>query len=257
MNIVVCLKAVPSRASNPAIADDGQRIRVESPQWIFNESDEYALEEALFLKKSLRGSVTAITVGPIRAQEVLYSCVARGADNAIRVDADEFDPNILSFILSRAIKKLSYDMVLTGVESSDGMSSQVGISLATELAVPYAYAVTRIESGSDLKSIIVERELGGGHYQTLEITLPALLCIQSGIARLSYTPVAKLFQARRSGTQCFTLTELGVNTEQLKGQRKTTIVEILQREKSSQTQMLTGNPSEVAHVIFEKIKEAR
>jgi electron transfer flavoprotein beta subunit len=255
VNIVVCVKAVPSRANNPAIVEGGQKIRVESPQWLFNESDEYALEEALFLKKNFRGSVTVITVGPIHAQEVLYSSVARGADKAIRVDADEFDPNIVAYLLSRAIKKLSYDVILTGVESSDGMSSQVGISLATELALPYAYAVTKVEAAADLKSLIVERELGGGSYQTLEITLPALFCIQSGIARLTYTPVAKLFQARRSGAQCFTLRDLGLDSEQLKDRRKTTIVEILQREKSNRTQMLTGNPAEIAHFIFEKIKE--
>ena len=257
MNIVVCLKAVPSRANNPAIMDAGQRIGVQSPQWLFNESDEYALEEALFLKKTLRGSVTAVTVGPIYAQEVLYSSLARGADNAIRVDADEFDPNLVAYILSLAIKKLNHDLVLTGVESSDGMSSQVGISLAAELALPYAYAVTKIESGPDLKSLIIERELGGGRYQTLDISLPALLCVQSGIARLSYTPVAKLFQARRSGTACLTLAALGVSSDDLNKRRRARVVEILQREKTGKIEMLTGNPNEVARFIFDKIKEAR
>jgi electron transfer flavoprotein beta subunit len=236
--------------------DAGQRIRVESPQWIFNESDEYALEQALLLKKNLRGTVTAVTVGPVHAQEVLYASVARGADSALRVDADEFDPNVVSYVLSLAIKKLSYDLILTGVESFDGMSSQVGISLATELALPYAYAVTKIEPGSELKSLIIERELGGGRHQTLDVSLPALLCIQSGITSLSYTPAAKLFQARRSGTQCFTLAALGVNSEELKNRRKTRIVEVRQREKTSKIQMLTGSPDEVAHFIFDKIKEA-
>ena len=257
MNIVVCIKAVPSRANNPVIADAGQRIQVDSPQWMFNESDEYALEEALLLKKNLRATVTAITVGPMHAQDVLYASVARGADNAVRVDADEFDPNVVSYILSLAIKKLSYDLILTGVESSDGMSSQVGISLATELGLPYAYAVTKVESASDLKSLIIERELGGGRHQTLDISLPALLSIQSGIARLSYTPVAKLFQARRTGAACLNLAALGVSSETLKNRRTTKIVEVLQRERTSNLQLLTGTPDEVAHFIFDKIKEAR
>jgi electron transfer flavoprotein beta subunit len=257
VNIVVCIKAVPSRAKNPSIADTGQKLRIESPQWSFNESDEYALEEALLLKKTLRATVTVVTVGPMHAQDVLYASIARGADNAVRVDVDEFDPNLVSYILSLAIKRMSYDLILTGVESSDGMSSQVGISLATELDLPYAYAVTKVESASDLKSLVVERELGGGRYQTLEISLPALLCIQSGIARLSYTPVAKLFQARRSGTACLTLAALGLGSDVLESRRTTTIVELLQREKTSKLQMLTGNPDEVAHFIFDRIKEAR
>jgi electron transfer flavoprotein beta subunit len=257
VNIVVCVKAVPSRVNNPAIVDAGQKIRVESPHWGFNESDEYALEEALLLKKNLRATVTAVTVGPMHAQDVLYAAIARGADNAIRIDVDEFDPNLISYVLSLGIKKLSYDLILTGVESSDGMSSQVGISLATELSIPYAYAITKVEPASDLKSLIVERELGGGRYQTLEISLPALLSIQSGIARLSYTPVAKLFQARRSGAACLTLAALGVGGEEFENLRTMRIVEVLQREKTAKLEMLTGNPAEIAHFIFDRIKEAR
>ena len=215
-----------------------------------------ALEEALLLKKNLRGTVTAVTVGPAQAQEVLYASVARGADSAVRVDADEFDPNLVSYILSLAIKRLSCDLILTGVESSDGMSSQVGVSLATELALPYGYAVTKIEPGSELKSLIIERELGGGRHQTLEVSLPALLCIQSGIARLSYTPAAKLFQARWSGVACLAPATLGMSSDELKKRRKLTIVEVLEREKTSGIQMLTGSPDKVAHFIFDKIKEA-
>jgi electron transfer flavoprotein beta subunit len=256
VNIIVCVKAVPSRPKNPVIMNEGQCIRVESPQWLFNESDEYALEQALLLKKSLRASVTVITAGPVHVQDILYASIARGADSAVRIDVDEFDPNLLAHILFLAIKKQTYDLVLTGVESSDGMSSQVGISLATKLGVPYAYAITKVEAILEQKSLRIERELGGGRHQTLEIELPALLAIQSGITRLSYTPAAKLFQARRTGIPCLKPEALGLSNEELKMHRNIKIIEVFQRTTANKVQLLTGNSAEVAKVIFDQIKGA-
>jgi electron transfer flavoprotein beta subunit len=255
VNIIVCIKAVPSRVGNPKIVDGGARLRVESPQWLFNESDEYALEEALSLKKHLRARITAITIGPTHAQEILYASMARGADDAVRIDADEFDPNLVAYILSMAIKTRTYDLILTGVESADGMFSQVGVGLAAELGLPYAYGVTKIECATDLRSVIVERELGGGRYQTLDISLPALLSIQSGIARLSYTPAAKLFQARRTGAVCLTLGAVGVNNQDLDKRRTMKIVDLARREKNNSLKILSGDPDEVAQFIFDKVNE--
>lgn len=256
MNIVVCLKAVPTSTKNPTIVGDGYNIQFESYSFIMNESDEYALEQALLLKKSFGGSVTAVTVGSLRSQEVLYVSLAKGADRAIRVDRDEFDANVVSLVLARAVGKLGYDLILAGVESLDGMSSQVAISLASELGLPYVYAVTKIELGSGGGPLLVDRELGGGRYQTLEICMPALLCIQSGIVPLTYAPPVKLIQARRSATTCLSLSDLGITEHELARRRKARVVGIKPREKSSTTQLLTGSPEKLAHDIFDKIKRA-
>lgn len=255
MNIVVCLKAVPTNVRDPVPKSDGSGILTEGDCFM-NASDDYALEQALLLKKDFGTRVTAVTVGSVRSQDILHVSLAKGADEAIRVDADEFDPNIVSFILSRALRDLSYDLILTGVESSDGMSSQVGISLGAQLGLPYVYAVTKMALGNSEDRLLVTRELGGGRYQTLEVDKPALLCVQSGIAPLTYTPPVKLIHARRKGIPSRSLSDLGITGEELARRRKTKVIEIKPLEKNSSTQWLSGNPEQLAREIIDKISKA-
>ena len=255
MNIVVCLKAVPTAGKIPVPNGDGTGIVTEGDCFM-NGSDEYALEQALLFKRSLGAKVTVITVGSIISQDILHLSIAKGADDALRIDADEFDPNIVSFLLARAIAKLSYDLILTGVESSDGMYSQVPVSLAAQLGVPYVYAVTKIVLEQD-QPVLATRELGGGRYQTLAIEGPALLCTQSGIAELTYAPTVKLIHARRRGVPTESLSSLGVTDEELARRRQAKVLDITPVEKNNTTQWLTGTPAELARDILAKIKEAR
>lgn len=254
MHIVVCLKAVPTTVHNPVAKDDGSGIATEGDCFM-NSSDEYALEQALLFKRSLAAKVTVITVGSIRSQDILHLSLAKGADDAIRIDADEFDPNIVSFMLARAISNLEYDLILTGVESSDGMSSQVPVSLASQLGIPYAYAVTKIELEND-KPVLATRELGGGRFQTLELERPALLCTQSGIAALTYAPTVKLIHARRRGVPAQTPESLGITEDELAKRRTARVLEIHPVEKNNTTQWLSGSSEQLAREILNKISEA-
>jgi len=255
LNIIVCIKAVPASVKNPTPKSDGSGIVTEGDLFM-NESDDYALEQALLLKKGFGTTVTALTVGSVRYQDILHVSLAKGADQAIRIDADEFDPNIVSFILSRAIGTMKHDLILTGIESSDGMSSQIGISVGAQLKLPYVYAVTKLECGDTQDSLSVTRELGSGRYQTLEVTKPALLCVQSGIVPLTYTPVVKLIHARRKAIPCLSLSELGITDEALSLRRKAKVVEVRPSEKNNATVWLSGNPEQLAVEIIDKIAKA-
>jgi electron transfer flavoprotein beta subunit len=255
MDIVVCVKAVPSHAENPSIVNNGFNVEVESASFIMNESDEYALEQAVAIKKTSRATITVITVASPRSQDVLYRCLAKGADAALRVDGDEFDPNLISFKLARAFRKLRYDLILTGVESLDGMSSQVGISLASRLEIPFAYAVTRVEAAHD-EAIVIDRELGGGRHQTLRIATPALLCIQSGTITLTYPPAVKLVQARKKPIPCWSLSDLEITEDQLTSQRKIKFVKIEAKKTSGAIAWVTGTAENIADEIFDRIKKA-
>ena len=254
MNIIVCVKAVPSHAENPCITNDGFNVEVQSPSYIMNESDEYALEQALAMKKISRATITVLTVASARSQDMLYRCLAKGADAAVRVDGEEFDPNVISLKLSRAFRKLGYDLILTGVESSDGMSSQVAVSLAACLDIPFAYAVTKIDAAHD-GAVIVDRELGSGRYQTLKIATPALLCIQSGTATLSYPAAVKLMQARKKAIPCLTLSDLEITADQLASQRKIRLVKIETRKTGAAIKWLSGTAENIAEEICHRIRK--
>jgi len=255
VNIVVCIKAVSQQIDSPRISNGGSGLAIEGKSWVMNESDEHALEQALRIKRNQRATITALTVGPITAQEVLYRALAKGADAAIRIDGDEFDPNITALKLACALRKLKYDLIFTGVESFDGMSSQVSLSMAAQLNIPFAYAVTRV---AEVRScaIVVDRELGGGRQQTLEITMPALLAVQPGNDPLSYPPAAKLVQVRRRPLPCWTLTDLGLAASDVMSNCKMKWIRIEARKSSGRIQWFSGDAANIADAILSKVRDS-
>jgi len=255
MRIIVCIKAVPGYIIKPRVSEAHDRVEYEASSIIMNESDEYALEEALALKNQFGGEISVITAGPVSSQQVLYIGLAKGADRATRIDANFADCESLAKVLAAAIKRIDYDLILTGVESSDNMAAQVGISVAERLGVPFAYAVTKVEAGQSSKTIRATKERGGGLHQVLEITLPALLCIQSGTRSPSYTAVRKLLQARSKPIECLAINDLSINDELLK-LSPVKIVDIFSPQRTSQADMIEGTTSEVASMLMKKVKEA-
>jgi len=256
VKIVVCIKAVPVPIGYPQVAESRDRLDFKARSPIMNETDEYALEEALVLKRESGAEVSIITVGPLQSQQVLYTGLAKGADRAIRVDANCTDWERIAIILADAIRRhTDYDLILTGVESSDNMTAQVGASIAERLGIPSAYGVIKLELGQGAETIIAAKELGHGVRQTLEIKLPALLCIQSGTVPASYVPARKLMQARSRNIECLTLNDLGVGTE-LAESSPFTILDVFPPPRMPTAEMLEGKPSEVAPVLNQKIREA-
>ena len=255
MNIVVCIKAVSQQIDSPRICDGGRGLAVDHKSWVMNESDEHALEQALRIKRNQPATITALTVGPITSQEVLYRALAKGADAAIRVDGDEFDPNITALKLAYALRKLTYDLILTGVESFDGMASQVSLSTAAQLMIPFAYAVTKIAEVHP-HSIVIDRELGGGRLQTLEIRMPTLLAVQPGNDPLSYPPAAKMMHARRRPLPCWTLADLGLEEADVASKRKMKWLTIEPRKSGATIQWFSGDALNIADAIMSKIRDS-
>ena len=255
MRIVVCVKAVPGHIIKPRVPESQDRVEYEAGSLIMNEYDEYALEEALALKKEFGGEVSVITSGPVSCQQVLYIGLAKGADTAIRVDADFADSERTARVLTEAIRQIGYDLILTGVESSDNMAAQVGIFVAERLGMPFAYAVTKVEAGQSPETIIVTKECGGGVHQVLEFSLPTLLCVQSGTTSPSYTAVRRLLQARSKPIQLLTINNLGLKDEFLKFS-PLRIVDVFSPQKTSNAEIIEGKPQEVAPLVLKKLKEA-
>ena len=114
MKIVVCCKAVPGVVTEAKIAPDGKSVQYRGEFLAMNECDEAALEEAVALKRAHGGEITVLTMGPITALDILYIALAKGADRAVRIDAQTQDPQCAAVVLAAALKKLDYDLVLTG-----------------------------------------------------------------------------------------------------------------------------------------------
>ena len=237
------------------LSEAGDRIDCGSRTLVMNEVDEYALEQALVMREELGGSITVIIVGGLVSQDTLYVAKAKGVDRAIRVAADYVDPVSVSKILAKAIEKMHFDVVLTGVESSDNMTGQTGICLAETLGLPFAYAVTAIEAKSSCDLITVRKELGGGVYQVLDIRLPAVLCLQSGIQPLKYTAPAKVLRARNEPLEVYSLQDLVPIAEGAVQPMRPKLVSLFKPEITRKAEYLHGEPGGIASVLVEKIIE--
>jgi electron transfer flavoprotein beta subunit len=255
MNIVVCCKSVPGFVTDLAIAPDGKSLQYQSQLLAINECDEYALEEALVLKKSHGGQITALSMGSIKSQDVLYYALAKGADKAVRVDCDSQDPAVASNALAAALKKLDFELVLTGTQARDTLAGQVGIMAAAKLDLPFAYAVVGVDVAGE-KTIRARKELGGGRYADVELELPALLCIQTGIQPLTFVPPARRIRARQQPVRSFSAADLGLQAEQTTA-RGYRIIGVRPPERTHQVELLQGSPLDIADALLSKIQESR
>jgi len=180
-NCVVLIKQVPDtkRITGDAMNDDGTVRRGALPA-IFNPEDLNALEMALEIKEKFGGRVSVVTMGLPAAAEILRDSLYRGADEAILVTdrrCAASDTLATSYILSCAVKKLDYDIVLCGRQAIDGDTAQVGPQLAEKLSVPQ---ITYVEKLLELngKTITAQRNIGNG-WQQVRTKLPALLTVTS------------------------------------------------------------------------------
>ena len=178
-NCVVLIKQVPDtkRITGQAMNDDGTVNRSALPA-IFNPEDLNALESALQIKDEFDGKITVITMGPPGASLILRDSLFRGADDAILItDARcaASDTLATSYILSCAIKKIDYDIVLCGRQAIDGDTAQVGPQLAEKLGIAQ---ITYVEELVELngKSITARRNMGTG-WHLVKTSLPVLLTI--------------------------------------------------------------------------------
>jgi len=253
MNIVVCCKAVPGLVTDLKVGGDGKSLQYQGQLLAMNECDEYALEEALVLKRTHSGNITVISMGSIKVQDVLYYALAKGADRAVRVDFEGHDPRVASTVLAAALRKLEFDLVLTGTQSRDTLGGQVGIAAANLLGIPFAYAVVNVES-RDNNAVKVRKELGGGRYADVELMLPALLCVQTGIQPLTFVPPARRIRARQQPVGSVSLADLGLQAEQLvpQGYR---FIRVRPPERTHQVELLRGSPKEIAAALLSKIQE--
>jgi electron transfer flavoprotein beta subunit len=259
MNIIVCVKRVPDTAEAEVVIDEEKKdIKKADLPFDINEWDNYAIEEAIQLKEKLGGTVAAVTIGSKEDEEVLRRCLAMGADAAIRLSDDAFegsDGYAISRILHGAIKGMEFDLVFTGVQASDDGYAQVGVTLAQMLNVPHAAMVSNIEEidGGNAK---VHQELEGGLENVIEIKLPAVFTIQSGINEPRYVSIMGIRKASKKEIIIRGLGDIGLDRGEVgEAGSKTTIERIFIPPVEKIAEILKGDPSETSARLGDIFKE--
>jgi len=258
MNIIVCIKRVPETTEADIFIDKtGKAIDKSGLVFDLNEWDSYAIEEAILLKEKLGGTVTVLSMGGEDTNESIRKCLAMGADDALRLTDPAFEGSdgfATAKVLAEAIRKMPYDLIFTGTQAEDDGFGQVGVALAELLGVPHAALVNRIEVQD--KKVRAHRELEGGLEEVVEIDLPAVLTIQTGINEPRYVSIMGIRKVAKKEIKVLKTSDLNLKPEEVGLAGSGILLEkVFLPPVGEGAQMLEGKPEDVATKVFDILKD--
>ena len=217
-NIIVCAKQVPDTNVIKINPKTGTLIRDGVPS-ILNNDDANALEEALKIKDKFDDvHITVISMGPPQANDLLFECIAKGADEGILVSdravggSDTWaTSNTLEAAVRRWVKDNGdYDLIFTGRQAIDGDTAQVGPQLAEKLGLPQVSYVEEFEIADDRKTVTVKRQLEDG-YELIEVELPCLLTTIKELNTPRYMNMKGIFADKTESIKVLSAADVGVD----------------------------------------------
>lgn len=252
MKIIVLMKQVANKDAVLRIGPDEKWINETDVAMQTNESDGYALEEALRVKEAKgEGEVIVCSLGPQSAKTVIKDALARGADRAIHVVADnanKLSPYQIAKAIADAIREENPDLVFTGLQSDDASYGQTGVILAELLGIPHGTIVIEVDRENLGDSLRIKRELESGWYQWFTYKLPALFSIQSGISQIRYASLKGIMAAKKKEIR-----DVTPSIEAFAGGQ--VIQKVYMPLKTKQTQMLGNGDAKAGAVeLVEKLK---
>jgi electron transfer flavoprotein beta subunit len=250
MKIIVAIKQVPQRDASLAVAADGRWIDDAGVDFEINEPDAYALEEALQLKDKHGGEVIVLCAGPERAGQAIREALAKGADRGIHIECEDLprlDTLAIAKMLASAVKPENPDLILTGLQSDDLGLGQTGVVMAEMLGIPHSTIIMQVEVEDG--SVRVKRELESGWFQRLELPMPALLTIQSGISKLRYATLMGIKKAKSKEIRRLDAAAFGSM-----GPPVAVLERVYLPSKTKQTTILGGTPPEAAAALVDKLR---
>jgi electron transfer flavoprotein beta subunit len=259
MNIIVLIKQVPNTTDVKLDQNTGNLIR-EGLDSIMNPDDRCALEMALQLKDDSAGKVTALSMGPPQAVEVLTEAIGMGADDAVLLSDKAFagaDTWATAYTLGKAIETLQhFDLVICGRQAIDGDTAQIGPQVADHLNIPQATYVFEIESVEAKEGgLTVKRRLEDG-FERVFIELPALLTVMGGANTPRYPQMAALLNAcaEKAPIVIWNAADIGVDVAEvgLTGSL-THVIKTAVPKFQRQGELIPGTPREAAGQLFRRL----
>jgi electron transfer flavoprotein beta subunit len=259
MNIAVCVKQVPDASNVKIDKATGTMVREGVPS-ILNPFDGYAVEEAIRLKEKQGGKVTAVTMGPPQAGEVLRHVVAMGADEVVLISDRAFagaDTWATSYTLGLGIKKLGpLDLVICGKQAIDGDTAQVGPGVAENLGLPFVAYVRKVVEVSDGK-MKVERLIEDG-YEVVEVTLPAVITVVKEINTPRMPSLKGKMKAKALDIQPLSAEAIGAEPGKIGlAGSPTKVTKVFSPPPKGNREKIEGTPQEQAAKLAEKLKELK
>ena len=257
MRILVCVKQVPN--TNEVKIDPVKKTLIrDGVESILNPDDDNALEAALQLKDKYEGTkVTAISMGPPQASEVLIECMAKGADNAVLLSSRAFggaDTWATSNTIAAAIEKIGeYDIIFAGRQAIDGDTAQVGPQVAQRLGLPVVTYVQdiQLEEGK----AVVQRQLEDG-YERIEVQMPCLLTAVKELNQPRYMSIGGIVDAYEKEITIWDHSALELDPKDCGlNASPTQVFRSFTPPQKGKGEMLTGTTQEMSAALVGKLRE--
>jgi|TARA_B100000678_G_scaffold181361_1_gene151476 electron transfer flavoprotein beta subunit len=244
------MKAVVEPESRIELGTDGEVQRANF-RYELNEYDLYAVEEGIRMAELYEAEVTVVSAGPEEAVQSLRKGLAMGATDAIFVPVEESmgDAFLSATVLAAALKPIQPDLVLAGVESNDLGGSQVGVLVAEQLGYVAATMTISVQVGND-GVLNVRRELEGGNFVEVNLQMPAVLTIQTGLNEPRYPSLKGIMAAKRKD-----LVRLELSSLDLSGSQLVETIEYSYPPQRERAQMLEGSSEAIAGELVSLLRE--
>ncbi len=258
LKIIVCIKQVPE-VREVRIDPETKGLVRDGVSLIMNPPDRHALEEAVSLREQFGGTVTALSMGPPQAEEILREAISCGADQGVLVSDPAFagsDTMATSYTLAQAVTAIGdCDLVLCGKHAIDGDTAQVGPGLAFALRRVFVAGVRRVrkDEGGD-SFFVVERIMDYG-YDLIKLPLPALLMVSDEINEPRFPSLKGRMKAKKAEIIRLSAADIGAKEDRIGFTGSPTrVVEVFAPEQSGGGEMLSGTIEEQVDQLVVKLK---
>jgi electron transfer flavoprotein beta subunit len=257
VEIVVLLKrSLETQDADLVVDASGRSLRTGDLTFGASEWDDHAVEEAVRLKEAHGGTVTVLTVGDDDAEEVLRRALAMGADAALHlVDPafEEADPGALVTILAAGLEGRPFDLVLCGAVSADEGHGQTGGLLAGRLDLPFVALATAVSAKDG--SLSVRHEVEGGLERVVEVDLPAVVSVQTGINEPRYVSIRGIRKVAGVDIPRKGAADLGLAAAVGAGARRIRLEGLEAPPAGRGARMLEGDPEEISMALVKALQD--
>lgn len=262
VHIVVLVKPVPDPASGgERLGPDGRLNRSASPA-VVNGNDEYALEVALKLTAAAgEGSeVTLLSMAPPSAPDTLRKALAMGAARGVHVTDPALEGSCAvstATVLATAARTLEFDLLLAGVDTSDGLGGTVAAAVATHLNMPLLGYAASIEPDEAARTVRVRRISATG-FDVLEAPMPAVISCTQALGEPRYPSLKGIMAARSKEIETRSLADIGIDAASVGGAMATTrVVDSRTPPARGETEVIRGSAQDGAARIVEFLTARR
>jgi electron transfer flavoprotein beta subunit len=249
MNVVVLAKSIPD--PNGDVELDGDFLVKRDGEGTLDPGDEFAVEAALELAEASAGEVTVVSMGPAGAVTAIRRALSMGAHRAVLVSDDALrgaDVLATARVLAAAVGRAPFDLVLAGIESTDGYTGTLPMAVAELLGVPSATFARKLETANG--RLRVERQTEAG-YDVVECALPALVTVTAGATEPRYPTLKGIMGAKQKPLEQLSLADLGLSGADVTPTQRVVAVEPAPQKAAGEVLQGDGGVARIADLLAE------